>query len=141
VYGVKPPKDNDIKWFDKSSDNPHDALRYHQAKGDLQCMDNSVRDTAWLKKTAGFFESDLILSINQFEIKTNYKSCLDIANKVYRREVHVHYTLMDASGKSMQGNIAIGAFPSNSNRVEEIAEMVFPEIASYIAAQLQGPVR
>ena len=143
AYGVKLTlKDGGVKRTGKPVIfNQHDAARYNRTAGNLQCMDNTVSDTSWLKTTAAHYQSDLILSINQFEIRTNYNSCIDIANKVYRREVHVHYTLMTSSGRSLQGNIAIGAFPSDSNRVEEISEKVFPEIAELIATQLSGPLR
>jgi hypothetical protein len=133
-YGVKVNGDNSKQKKSKSSDtNLHSAAAYDLQHADIQVMDNSVTDTSWLRKIAGHYESDILLSINQFEIKTNYNSCMDISKGIYRREVHVHYTLMTASGKRLTGNIAIAAFASNENRVEDISEKVFPLVAQDIA--------
>lgn len=116
------------------------AHNYSTIHGDMKVMDNTI-DSSFVRRIAAKYECDLILSINQFEIKTNYNSCMDIANGIYRREVQVHYTLMTASGKRLQGNVALAAFPSNDNRVEDIAEKVFPEIANYIATQVQSQLK
>jgi len=44
----------------------------------------------------------------------------------------IHYSLLDAKGKVVIGNFAMAYFPSNSNLDTDIAERVFPEIASQL---------
>lgn len=138
--GVKKPKDAARKNVKSSPDvfNQHAAPKYISSHGEIKYMNASVADTAWLKNFATRYNADLILSVNQFEIKTNYNSCLDIANKIYRRELMVHYSLLEPSGKLIQGNLAVAYFPSNSNRESDIASGTFPEIALFLKKQILG---
>ena len=124
------------KATENKESSQHDAAAYRQLQGDVKVMDNTVNDSAWLKSFANEYSSDIIVSINQFEIKTNYNSCLDISRGIYRREVWVHYTVMQPSGKRMSGDVSIASFPSNDNAVEGISERVFPQIAADIAARV-----
>lgn len=110
----------------------HQAPIYATTKGDLKFMNSSVSDTAFYKSFLSKYNADYLLSINQFEIKTNYKSCIDIANRIYHRELMIHYSLLDSKGKVVQGTIAMDFFPSNSNRDSDIAERTFPKLAEQI---------
>ena len=82
------------------------------------------------------YQADIFVFLTQFEIKTNYKSCLDIANKIYRREVMVHFTIYDKQGRLIAGSYATSYFPSDSNNANTIIGNCFPEIAGYIAGCL-----
>lgn len=134
--GKDEKKQNQVK-SEKKVAGQHEAVAYTQSVESLKVMDNTIDDPNWLKGYSASFGSDLILSVNQFEIKTNYNSCMDIARQIYRREIHVHYTIMDANGKRLAGNVAVGTFPSNDNRVEDIAEKVFPQVAGEISQTLK----
>ena len=116
--------------------NQHSAPQYASVKGDSKFMNSTVPDTSFYKSLLTKYHADYLLSINQFEIKTNYKSCIDIANRIYRRELMIHYSLLDANGKVVQGNFVTTYFPSNSNRDTEIAERVFPEIANMLKTSI-----
>ncbi len=120
----------------KEIENQHSAPQYASIKGDTKFMNSTVPDTAFYKSLLTKYHADYLLSINQFEIKTNYKSCIDIANRIYRRELMIHYSLLDANGKVVQGNFITTYFPSNSNRDTEIAERVFPEIANLLKSSI-----
>jgi hypothetical protein len=102
-------------------------------RGDAKFMNAEISDTAFYSYLMAQYDTDLALSINQFEIKTNYNSCIDIANKIYRRELIIHYTVFNRSAKIVAGNYAVAYFPSNSNKDTEIAELTFSEIAKEIA--------
>ena len=71
------------------------------------------------------------------EIKTNYNNCIDIARHVYKRELIISYSVYDAKGKQVDGNLAHAYFPSDSNRASDIAERTFPVIASSIAEHIK----
>ncbi len=120
----------------KELENQHSAPQYASIKGDTKFMNSTVPDTAFYKSLLTKYHADYLLSINQFEIKTNYKSCIDIANRIYRRELMIHYSLLDDNGKVVQGNFVTTYFPSNSNRDTEIAERVFPEIANLLKSAI-----
>ena len=101
-------------------------------------MQAAVKDTTFFRKMTLQYGSDHVISINQLEIKTNYNTCIDIANKIYRREVIVHYSIFDKQGREVSGNFAYSFFPSDSNRDTAIAERCFPEISTAIAAHLRA---
>ncbi len=116
--------------------NQHVAPQYMNVKGDAKFMNLNFRDTAYLRSFMKTYNCDMILSLNQFEIKTNYNSCIDIANKIYKRELMIHYTLIDNNCKVLHGSYVSAWFPSNSNRDTEISEKVFPQIATALKNNL-----
>ncbi len=106
-------------------------------RGDSKFMEAEPADTAWLSALAARHQAGLIICINQFEIKTNYNSCIDIANKIYRREIIVHYSILRPNGKQLRGNFLMEFFPSNSNRDSDIAEKSFPQLAVQLRKQVE----
>ena len=123
---------------EKAYDDLHTAPHSFATRGDARYLRAEVKDTSLLPGLAGRFGADYIISINQLEIKTNYNTCIDIANKIYRREVIVHYSVFDSRGREVAGNFEFSFFPSDSNKDTAIAERCFPEIASAIAKHLSG---
>jgi hypothetical protein len=109
-------------------------------RGDSKFMQMELGDTSFLNYLFQLYQSDYIVSINQFEIKTNYNSCIDIANKIYRRELLVHYSILKADGKQVRGNFCMEFFPSSSNSDREIVERTFPGIASSIKKEVDEVV-
>lgn len=82
------------------------------------------------------YSADIFVFLTQLEIKTNYKDCLDIANKIYRREVMLHFSIYDWNGNLIAGSYATSYFPSDSNNMNSIIGQCFPQIAEYIASAL-----
>jgi hypothetical protein len=100
---------------------------------DLKYMNISLSHPEMLQMLSEKYGTDLFVFLNQFDIVTNYHDCLDLAMKVYTRQLKVHYSIFDASGKQLYGDVAIVDFPSNSNDVNEIVKNNFPALAEYIA--------
>jgi hypothetical protein len=113
------------------------ASMYIPVKKDAMYMHATVTKPAELfAELNKQFDTDIYVFLTQFEIKTNYQSCLDIANKIYKREVMVHFTIYDKTGKLLAGSYATSEFPSDSNNANKIIGDCFPEIAGYIAGCL-----
>ncbi len=89
-------------------------------------------DQQLLPDLARQHQADYFIFLNELDIKTNYDDCMDLAMKIYRRELKVHYSVFNRSGKQVYGDVAISHFPSNSNYVDEIAAQNFPEISRQI---------
>lgn len=104
----------------------------------LNYMSARITDTAFLNRLAEKYKIDHFLVITQFEIKTNYKNCIDLATKNYQRDFFVHYVLMDLSGKAVKGDILIIPSGSNENQIEKIIESHFGKIATLITHQVLG---
>lgn len=113
------------------------ASMYIPAKKDGMYMHAIVKDGAKLfKKMKEKYQVDYFVFLTQLEIKTNYNSCMDIAKKIYRREIMLHFTIYDGQGKVVAGSYATAHIPSDRNEASMIAGECFPELAKYIAACL-----
>ncbi len=82
------------------------------------------------------YDADYFVFLTQLDIKTNYNSCLDIANKIYRREVKLHFTIYDKQANLIAGTYATTFFPSNSNHANKIIGDCFPELGKFVASCL-----
>jgi hypothetical protein len=123
--------------MNKDHEDSKTASQYIPVKNDAMYMHAVVTKPQELfAKLNSEYEADYFVFLTQFEIKTNYKSCLDIANQIYRRELMVHFTIYDKTGKLVAGSYATSYFPSNSNDPYKIIGDCFPEIARYIAGCL-----
>jgi len=87
----------------------------------------------YLQKKYG---TDIFVFINQFELVTNYEHCLDRATNTFERDIKVHFSIFDASGKQLAGDVAIAHFSSNTNDLTEIMRNNFPIISEYLAGNL-----
>lgn len=104
-----------------------DAMYMHAIVSKPQSLFNALYEQ---------YQTDIFVFLTQFEIKTNYKSCMDIANKIYKREVMVHFTIYNRQGQVIAGSYATSFFPSDSNHANKIIGDNFPELAGYIAGCL-----
>jgi hypothetical protein len=126
---------------DKANTKTHEdsktATSYIPVKNDAVYMHAVVSKPAELfAKISEEYDADYFVFLTQFDIKTNYNSCMDIARKIYRREVMVHFSIYDKHGKVIAGSYATSFFPSDSNNANSIIGDCFPEIAAYIAGCL-----
>jgi hypothetical protein len=113
------------------------ATGYIPVEGDAMYMHAVVSKSKELfSELNEQYNADLFVFLTQFEIKTNYKECLDIANKIYRRSVMLHFSIYDKNGNLLAGSYATSYFPSDSNEMNTIIGECFPQIAEYIAEAL-----
>lgn len=121
-------------------DDARTAPQSITTRGDSKSMQAMVKDTAMLHSVCSRENAKLAVFINQFEIKTNYTTCLDISRKIYRRELLVHYSILSPEGRVLRSNYARAFFPSDSSRDSEISEKVFPEIAEGIYQEVVAEI-
>lgn len=142
--GSRVSDQKEIKKADKKFElfgNQHAAPQTITTRGDSKFMQAEPGDTAFLSALASRHQATYIISINQLEIKTNYNTCIDIANKVYKREVIMHYSILMPNGKQVRGNYLMDFFPSSSNRDSDIVERVFPLLAKQLHAQVAALIK
>ncbi len=94
-------------------------------------------DQHLLPDLASKYNSDYFIFLNELDIKTNFADCLDLALKIYQRELKVHYSVFDRNGKQVFGDVAVVNFPSNSNDVDEIIASNFPGISDHIISSVK----
>ena len=63
-----------------------------------------------------------VLFVNAFEMYTRFRTCVDLQNNVFQRDIFLHYTLLDASGKYVDGGVVGTTFQSKTNDIEVIID-------------------
>lgn len=116
----------------KDAHDSRTAGQYINDEPELKYMRAVVTQPELLTELANKYHFDLFVFITQMEFKTNYSSCTDIANKIYKREIMLHFTVYDKDGKLIAGNFAKTFFPSNENSVNGIVSKQFPQLAQGI---------
>jgi hypothetical protein len=116
------------------------APLYITTRGDDKFLNAAVTDIEFFKGLLSANECNYAVSINQFEIKTNYSSCIDLSRKLYRRELIIHYSIWDANAKLIGGNFLVVYFPSDVNKPQELVEKTFKSIAEAFLKQLKETI-
>ena len=130
VYPVSHPSGKDTTTFVKK------LFGKKASAGDLKYMNATLSHPELLHIYSKKYGTDLFVFLNQFEIITHYNDCYDLALKTYRRELKVHYSVYDASGMQVYGDVAVVNFPSSSNDVSEIISKNFPAIGNYVYSHI-----
>jgi hypothetical protein len=86
------------------------------------------------------YGSSYFIFINQLDIKRDMNA-YDIALDAYKREVTVHYTIMDINKKIIASGIATAPLSPVENNPKKIVEAAFAPVAEYIANQLVSAVK
>ena len=103
---------------------------------DIKYINVGIYDQMLIPDLSEKYNADYIIFLNEIDIKTHFDDCLNLALKIYRRDLKVHYTIFDRNGKQLYGDVAVSHFASNSNDVNEIISKNFPAISDYILASL-----
>ena len=77
--------------------------------------------------------------INQLDIKRSADMRYVASEEQYKREIKVHYTIVDNTGKEVSSGAIKSRFPSNQNDMNKIIRIQFPLIAQRIVHNLLGP--
>ena len=95
------------------------------------------RDPQLLPDLAKKYNADYFIILNEFDIKTHFEDCIDLAMKIYRRDLKIHYSIYNHKGERLYGDVAVVHFPSNENRVDKIIDENFGKIADYVFESLK----
>ncbi|HXH19520.1 MAG TPA: hypothetical protein VNJ07_10600 [Chitinophagales bacterium] len=87
------------------------------------------------------YGTDLFVFLNQFELVTNFEHCLDRSTNTFERDLKVHFSIFDYTGRQLAGDIAIVHFPSNTNDITIIMRENFPIISEYLAEKFNKGVK
>lgn len=108
------------------------------APSDKTYINVGFHDQLLLPELSRKYDVDLIVFLNEFDIKTNYNLRLDKEKEIYAREIKVHYSVFDRAGKQVYGDVASSQYPSNVNEIDEIISINFPGLSEYILASLKN---
>lgn len=82
------------------------------------------------------FKAEYFLFITQFEIVTDYKNCLDLANRIYYREIRVHYTVLNAAGKTVNNGSVVLPYQNSENQIDNIIRDNFNQISTTLLQRI-----
>lgn len=121
---------------------PEMGLEPPREKEDARIRDNEKYLNIYLLRPemllplAEKYQVDLFVFINQLEIQTDFTDCIDMQNQIYNRKIRVHYSMFNARGEQVAGDVVETRFPSNINEAEEIIGRSFPEISRLLFKQI-----
>lgn len=101
-------------------------------------MNAIIRDPGLIAHLAATYNVDYFIFINHFELKTDYETCLDRATNNFKRVIAVHYSIYDASGKQLKGDVIDVTFGSADTRMADILDNYISTITSGIAGALNN---
>lgn len=107
-----------------------------EANTDKRFMSIKVNDAQLLSSLNKKYKCDYFVFINQLDIVNNTET-YSLATDTYMRDVTVHYTILDKTGKYIAAGPATTQFPSTENDPKKIVSQSFAPVATYITAKLQ----
>jgi hypothetical protein len=84
------------------------------------------------------YQAKYYIFINQLDIKRGADDVYAASEENYKREIKVHYTIIDNAGKEVSSGAIKTRFPSTQNDVDKIIRVHFPLIAETIVGKLVG---
>ncbi len=159
-YSDSAKRANDLLYIYKSTNlsydliaNPNEAkVPATQQKGikngqievevntDKKFMNIKISEPKLLDYLNTKYKTDYFVFINQLDIKNDLES-YDIATDIYQREITVHYSILEKTGKNISAGIATSHFSSKENEPKKIVSDNFSPIATYIAEKLRTSIK
>lgn len=102
-------------------------------------MKTKITNEKLLANLDSKFKASNYIFINQLDIKRAADNVYQASEEQYQREVKVHYTIFDNTGKEVSSGAIKSRFPSNQNDIDKIIKIQFPLIAERIVNNLIGP--
>ncbi|MGZ4035032.1 MAG: hypothetical protein ACXVPU_00065 [Bacteroidia bacterium] len=111
-----------------------------EMNNDLKFMNTKITNNELLSYLNKKYSVDYFIFINELDIKNDMNS-YDITQDVYQREITVHYSILDKTGKTITAGIATSKFSSKENLPKKIVAQNFSPIATFISAKFSSLVK
>ena len=90
----------------------------------------------FLEQLNAIYQPDYIVTINQFEIRTNYQKCIDRELGKYARIIKVHYNVFKPTGEQVYGDVVSAHYNSSNDDINAIIQDNFGILSEYIFQSL-----
>ncbi|MCX6352935.1 MAG: hypothetical protein NTX03_13925 [Bacteroidetes bacterium] len=80
------------------------------------------------------------LFIDHFEMETHFKDCHDMQKNVSKRDLYVHYTLLNAENKFVDGGVVCYTYQSGSNNAKELIKNTMPVLSGMIMHEVKEKI-
>lgn len=105
---------------------------------DKEYMRLNWKNPDYLQKLNDMYEPNYIVTINQFEIKTDFEKCIDRDLGKFARQIKVHYNVFRPDGKQIYGDVVTARYNSTTDDINKIIQDNFGFLADYITQSLPG---
>ena len=102
---------------------------------DKKFMNTKITDKEVLNYLNSKYKSEYFIFVNELDI-TSVPDSYDISTDSYKREVGVHYSIIDKSGKTLNAGLLSTKFSSKENNPKKIVALCFAPIAATISQKL-----
>lgn len=126
----------DIFGLKHEEENPK-STKKSETTVEKKFMNAVVKDETLFPYLEEKYGVDMFVFINQFEVKTNWENCLDLATHNFEREIIVHFSIYNAQGKELKGDAVSVIFPSTERSFDQIISSQFPLIADQLGLAVQ----
>lgn len=120
----------------KETNDPLGNSRASLAKDEGKYYGVKVSDPNFFPYFNSKYKIDYYIFVNQFEVKTNYATCLDRTTKNYERNFITHFSIFDNTGKQVAGNRIKIYYESNENNIQKILTDNMQKVATQIIGEL-----
>ncbi|MBL4734004.1 MAG: hypothetical protein JKY18_01450 [Flavobacteriales bacterium] len=103
-----------------------------------QYMNVSIPDKAFIAYLSTKYDADILMFVNQFELRKTFAQGEDVAYGKYSREVKVHYSVYDGSGLQLYGNSSVDRIGEKQDNINEIIAKTFPNISADVYDHIPG---
>jgi LysM repeat protein len=121
---------------EKNPSDPFGNSRASLAKDEGKYYGVKVFDPNFFPYFNNKYKIDYYIFVNQFEVKTNYQTCLDRTTKNYERSFITHFSIFDKTGKRISGNRIKINYQSNENNIQKILTDNMQNVANQIIGEL-----
>lgn len=90
----------------------------------------------FLKDVVKTYNPDYIITINQFEIKTDYRKCVDRELGNFTRRIRVHFNVFNPGGECLFGDVVTATYNSTTEDIENIISDNFGLLGEFISTPL-----
>jgi len=106
---------------------------------DKKFMNTKLSNVEILSYLSKKYKTDYFVFVNELDIKTDPET-YDISTDSYQREVMVHYSILDKTGKTITAGVSTSRISSKINEPKKIVSLSFSPIATHIAAKFSALV-
>ena len=92
----------------------------------------------FLESLNAVYQPDYIVTINQFEIRTDFQKCIDRELGKYARIIKVHYNVFRPDGKLVYGDVVSAHYNSTNDDINGIILDNFGLLSEYVLQSLPG---
>jgi hypothetical protein len=131
------------KWKQLGGSKEPQTLNEMESYVTVDAEDQQYMKLMWingefLNRLNTMYQPDYIVTINQFEIKTDYAKCIDRDLGKFARQIKIHFNVFRPDGKQIYGDVITAKYNSATDDLNKIISDNFGFLGDYVTQSLPG---